>query len=763
VPHGGTRRTGGCREVTVPRLLRVGAAHRAALDYAITSAVGVAVPLLIGVTTGHTAEGARAALGAYLVANAAYQGPYGLRARSLLAAVAVVAIGVTIGGLVSGNRWAAVVVVSLVVSGGSVIPQVGITLAIATLLAAVRPVVDPLSNDVWLEAGGGLWLALLFLAPWPHRRLRPFLVAAAEAIGAIAALLEAVTGSNDIWEERRGAATEALNAAREASELYPAARVADEEFRPRSLVEALTKIMHEIVALRALVMAPRRPSEPPEGQVVGRTPEVQQAITALADRLRRLAILTQVAGPGPLTRSAAEPEPGSDPRARLAERWEELRREAWLGQAQGDPLAAVLLGQTVPAIGRIVAATDAAAEIVAGGLRVGVTLARPPGARVTDALKTLWETVRTDVRTRSLRFRRATRTAVATALAMSIWTVLPLRHAYWLPIAVLLCIRHTYGETASRVTQRVGGTAAGAALGAVLLALAPDKPTLLGAIFCAALLAYALRSVSYTLWTALSTPLVMMLIDYATPVNWRVAAERIALTVTGGFIALTTSRLFWPSSRDDAVLLERLAAMCEAYAAAVRAAAARAAGSEVPMEDHLGAASESVEQVGQSMLRRGQEPTPDTDRIAALGEAVAAANRIGDYLVTLSGLTREEGVDPGPVPAILDRMADRLEQSARDLREGRAPEPPEPDIDQRLAELDDFLSGAIRRRRSEFAEGAGLGEITPVRRTLVQAAALRHVLRALHADAEALCRAVREARPAVPPTGPEVSPPPAPG
>ncbi|GAA2074759.1 FUSC family protein [Actinomadura alba] len=760
--------------MTVPRLVGRGAARRAALDYAITSAVGVAVPLLIGVLSGHTAEGARAAIGAYFVANAAYQGPYGLRARSLMASVAVVAIGVTIGGLVSGNRWAAVVVVSLVVSVGSVIPQVGITLAIATLLAAVRPLVDPLTTDVWLEAGGGLWLALLFLAPWPHRRLRPFLVAAAEAIGALAELLEAVVGPDDIWEERRRAATDALNAVRAAAELYPAGHAADEDSRLRSLAEALTKIMHEIVALRALVMAPRRRSPedevgagwPPEtdaGAVVGRTPEVKQAIAAPADRLRRLAFLTQVAGPGPLIRSAAAPEPKSDARARLAERVEELRREVWLGQGHGDPLTPVLLGQTVRAIDRIAAATDAAAEIVAGGLKVEITLSRPPGARVADALKTLWQTVRTDVRTRSLRFRRATRTAVATAIAMSIWAVLPLRHAYWLPIAVVLCIRHTYGETASRVTQRVGGTAAGAALGAVLLALAPGRPALLGAIFFAALVAYALRSVSYTVWTALNTPLVMMLIDYATPVNWPVAAERIAMTVTGGLIALTTARLFWPSSRDDAVLLERLAAMSEAYASAVRAAAVRVAGSDVPLEDRLAAARESVEQVAESMLRRGQEPAPDNERIAALGAAVAAANRIGDYLVTLSELAGQENVDPGPVPAILDHIADRLEDTARELREGRALERPEPDIEQRLAELDDFLARLIRRRRSELAEGIGLGETTPARRTLVQAAALRHVLHALHADVEALCRALREARPDVRAARPGVNRPPPPG
>ena len=77
-------------------------------------------------------------------------------------------------------------------------------------------------------------------------------------------------------------------------------------------------------------------------------------------------------------------------------------------------------------------------------------------------------------------------------------------------------MRHTYGETASLVVQQVAGSTAGAVLGAVLLALAPDELALVAVIFGLALVAYALGSVSHAVWMTFSTPLIMMLVDYAT-------------------------------------------------------------------------------------------------------------------------------------------------------------------------------------------------------------------------------------------------------
>jgi Tfp pilus assembly major pilin PilA len=702
-----------------------------AIDYAITSAIAVTLPLLVGTLPGYHAHGALVALGAYLVANSAYQGPYGLRARMLFSSVAVVATGTTIGVLVHGQRWLAVVVVSVIVALGAAIPQVGITLGLATLLGAVRPPVGSLPLDVLLETAGGLWLALLFLIPWPHRRLRPFRVAAKDVAEALAVLLEAVTGSDTDWEDRRLAAAAVVDEARAACGLFPVRRDGDDESRQERLLGTLVRIVHEIVALRALVVVLRRqsPGAAPEW-------EIHTAISVLALRLRRLADAIETAGRLPMGEA--------DPAAlrRLAERVERLRRAALIGE--GDPVTAALLDQMRRTIERIATDIESAGEVVAGGFKPEFTVPRVPDVR--GLLVTLWRTVRTDVSTRSLQFRRVTRTAVATGAAMTIWALLPVRHGYWLPLAVVLCMRHTYGETASRVTQRVGGSVAGAVLAAMLLALAPGKVALLAAIFCGALVAYALRSVSYTLWTTFSTPLILMLVDYSSAVDWEVAAERAGLTVAGGLLALAAARLFWPSGGADAVLLYRLAAMCEAQAQLVRAAAAKIDGSDVPIEKRFATAWESIKQVDESVRHVAEEPVPDEERIAALREVTAAARRIRDDLITLTRLSAEGGVEVGPVPAILDQIADHLEEAADELRAGRFPDVAEPDLDQRLAALDEFLTWLVQRRRAEMASGATPDQLTPVRRTLTQVTAVRHALHALRSDTGDLYHALRKLR-----------------
>jgi hypothetical protein len=307
----------------------------------------------------------------------------------------------------------------------------------------------------------------------------------------------------------------------------------------------------------------------------------------------------------------------------------------------------------------------------------------------------------------------------------------------------------------------VGGSVAGAVLAAMFLTLAPGKVALVAAIFCGALVAYAMRSVSYTLWTTFSTPLILMLVDYSAPVDWEVAAERAGLTVAGGLLALAAARLFWPSSGADAVLLDRLAAMCEALAQLVRAAPAKIAGLDVPIGERLAAALESIKRVGESLRHVAEEPVPDAERIAALREAIAAARRIRDDLITLTRLSDEGGVDVGPIPAILDHVADHLEETARELRAGRLPTVGELDLDEQLVGLDKFLTRLIRRRRAVRASGTAPDQFTPLRRTLTQAAAVRHALHALRADTETLRRALREARP-LPTRPPAVSRPPSP-
>ncbi|MFG1998423.1 FUSC family protein [Spirillospora sp. NPDC048911] len=789
---------------------------RAAPFYGLASSLALALPLLAGALTGHATEGSMIALGAYLVSLRAPEGPYGARARNLAAATIVVAVGATIGGHLSGHIWLAVAVVPPIVALGSSVGWIGPTAGLAVLLTAVRPRAEDVAFNGFLELLGGVLVSVLLLLPWTALRLRPLRTALSEAAEAVAEALDAVAqdiGAPDAsalnavdltnpdlaavvhkpdWEERRRAAARALTAARTTYGLYRAGRGGqDEPTRPERLIEALARILQETVALRALVEAARR--RPPDRDW---EMEVHVAIAALAARLRLLAGATGTTGQTPLgsVESAAI--------RRLGRQSEVIRRAGLAGDE--DLVAAALIGQIRRSIDRIAGSMESARRIVAGGLRISLGLPRP-----LDTKGSVWGRAGTAVRTRSPTFRQVTRVSLAVALAMALVAALNLPHGHWLTITVMLCMRGTYGDTIERVVQRVGGTAIGSAIAAVLLALAPGQVTATVVLFVFALAAFALRSVNFTYWALFGTPLAMMLMDFSVPSDWTAAGERIALTIAGGLVTVLATRLLWPAGYAERLPVQ-LGHLLGVHADLARATAAVVEDEHERLpHDKVMAAEQATEAITEARNRLAKERVPDTERIACLRAAAQTAHRVRDHLIAVARMSREEEIDSGPAPRILDRIADQLEEAAAALEdppepttETAAPAPdastpsssvtapdisppapatsalasdasirvpdtsvPAPDaagstpdtseadrrLDEQFADLDTYLSKIARRRRAEVEAGVETDAFTPLRHTLLQVSGVRYALRSLRGDADDLIEsALAASRPGPP-------------
>lgn len=740
---------------------------RAAPFYGLASALGVALPLLVGALTGRAAQGSVVALGAYLVAFTAPSGPYGARARALATTVAVVSLGATFGGLLVGRPWPAVAVVPVVVALGVAVPWIGPTAGLSVLLTAVRPPADSLLYNGFLELLGGLLVSALFLAAWPVRRLRPLREALAEVANAVAVTLDAVAqdiGAGDDaalravdltdpdlaavalkpdWREQRRAASSALIAARRTYALYRADRAGDERpTQPERLIEALARILHETVTLRAQIEALGRAASPPAGQR-GWELDVRVAITALAARLRLLAGAVADTRPTPLgsTDSAAV--------RRLAKQSERIWRAGQSGD--GDVVAAALVGQVRRSIDRIAGTVESARRLASDDLRLGP---RPPWQTSRDHRSRPWPArpeppwagwrrLERAARTRSPMFRQVTRVGLIVAVAMAIAAALRVPHGHWLTITVLLSLRGTYGETVARVVQRIAGTAIGAVLAAVLLALVTGQVAAALILFVCALLGFTLRSVNYGYWALFGTPLVMMLLDFSTPADWTAAGIRIGLTIAGGLLALLAARLLWPAGTAQ-LLPGRLARLLSAHAELARSAAAVVDGAADGLpRDRFTAAERATDEVADARDRLAHEPLPAPEQIALLRTSVRAAQQVRDHLIAVTRMSREDIDDTGPIAGILDRVADHLDEvagaiSAEEREPAAGDRVPALDLTDRLADLDDHLAALARRRRTELSDGAAADETTPLRRALLQAAGVRYTLRALRSDAESL-------------------------
>ncbi|TYK50791.1 FUSC family protein [Actinomadura decatromicini] len=720
----------------------------AAPFYGLAAALAMAVPLFAGALTGHGPQGSMIALGAYLVALRTPEGPYGARARDLAVGVLVVALGSTAGGLLSGHTWLAVAAVPPLIALGVAVPRIGSTAGLAVLLSAVRPPSADVIGIGLLELIGGLLTAGLLLAPWPARRLRPLRAALSEAADAVAEALDAV--AQDVvaadaapldaveltnpdlldvaripdWEAKRRAASEALTTARATYALYRSGHGGGEPTRPERLIDALGRVLHETVTLQAVIEAAKNYPPDRDWQL-----ETQTAIWALAARLRLLAGAVATAGEAPLggEESAAV--------RRLGRAAEHIRRAGLAGDE--DLIAVSLIGQVNRSIVRIAGEIASTRRIVAGGLRFGVG---PPRLPETLDPMPVWAEARRAVRTRSPMFRQVARVFVTAVASMSIAAALHLSHGHWMTVTAMLSLRATYGETVERLVQRVGGTAAGAVVAALILTLAADQPTTALIVFGFALAGFAMRSVSFAYWALFGTPLAMMLLDFSTPAGWATAGERIVLTFAGTLMSFLAVRLLWPAGHLERLPV-RLERLLDTHAHLVRTTADVLAGERVRLPyDRIVGAERAAEAVADTGRRLGQERVPDEGLIAILETAVDAAHRTRDHLIAVARLSREEAVDTGPMPEILDRLADQLEETADLVAEpaDRAPGEPSPveELSEELADLDSHLSTLTRRRRAEIASGGGGEDMTPVQHALLQVSGTRHTIGALRRDTE---------------------------
>lgn len=672
---------------------------RLALGFGLTGAVCLAIPLLTGTLTGHPAGGATVGLGAWLVAGRAVANPAGVRAPYLLGVVLSVAVGTSLGIVLSGSDWLMVAVASALAGLGGLVGPIGVTPALTLLLTAANPLpLDPVAH-AGLQLLGGLLAAVLLTLPWPWRRTRPVVTMLSEAAGTLAGLAEAVADpavGRGEWDERRRKASDALAEVRTARSRrlwWERSRAAEDA------AHALRRVFHEIIALRGLcgALARRAPGAADEARL-------GDLVDALSASLRAY---------------PTDCPPERVPVVDFGERLDRLRERA---RGRRELVVLVILRQIAHSVGRIREALDGSAEAArrlrAPGLDLAALAAPPPLAFDHP------------------RVRHALRVVLGTAFASIVIVLVKPAYPHWLVIAVLVTIQPTYGETRAKVWWRVGGSTVGGLVSAAILNIAPGHWPLVALIGVSAALAFGLAPTHQAYWTTFMTMCVLLLLDFQVPQTARIAESRVVLTVVGGVISIACTRLLWPRGETQR-LAERVGRMLDSHAAAARVLAqlARRKTAADRAEERIRKAAVDAEMVAGALGYIAEEPggtAPD-----AVDEALEAAQRVRDDLLTLIAVLRDEPTGAGPVPDILDAVAARLRAAAEAVR-GREPYDPAAEVSRGLADDAVWVGAQAERRLTDLEADAtepGSG------RALLRTAAVDQALRSLDADAVRLCTA----------------------
>ncbi|RZB18572.1 FUSC family protein [Streptomyces sp. F001] len=463
----------------------------------VRAAVAMALPLALGLAVGRPAYGALASMGALSGVISDTADAYRMRILNIAVPQLFGALGVTLGSLVYGHGWVAVVVVTGVALVSGMISTIGAVASVSGLLLLLNAVIGaglPLPGEWWLPpllvSGGGLLVLFLALLSWPLRSGVPERTAVADTYRAVADLLATCGGDSEVtYDDARHDATRALN---ESYDLVLGHRT-----RHHGRSQDLTRLVARLNAVTPVIEAA------PAAHLSGRPlpPEVPDAVRRLADAV----------------------ETGSTTPV-------ELRL----------PVPTTETGRAVDHAVRHAADVVTAPDVDPHG--IDDRLGRPAAVRIRTA-----RAART-VLLSAGSWRYGLRLALCIGLAQTLVSIVPVPRSYWVALTITFVLKPDFGSVFSRALLRALGTVAGLVVAAAVLAEVPrgwwDVPVLL----LLAPLIPALTPRGYGYQTAAITPVILLLSDVLNREGTDLLLPRLVDSLMGCTIALVVGYLLWPES-----------------------------------------------------------------------------------------------------------------------------------------------------------------------------------------------------------------------
>lgn len=359
-------------------------------------------------------------------------------------------------------------------------------------------------------------------------------------------------------------------------------------------------------------------------------------------------------------------------------------------------------------IGRADAALAGVADALVDRLRVAALLTTRAGllpsadqAGVAGWRDRLTRPLRANLTWSSASFRHAVRAAAVAGPALVITLSSGNAYAHWLTITLVLTLQPFFALTWQKALERIVGTVLGGVVAAGLGLVVSSPLATAAALFPLAVTAFAVRYVSFGLFMACMTPLVVLLSEIGRPgeSQWVIAGMRALYTVLGGTLAVLGCAVLWPSWEPGRLYREQRAAL-DAHAAYVDTELAVLLGEQPAaaldaVRRAAGVASNNFET---SLARALQEPR----RSARIG--LEAAMVVDAALRRLAGRLSSFQHDPASVPGAAELAAwrDWLRLAFQALADGARLPPGQPKHDPnsamaRIARQIELMDGALRR------------------------------------------------------------------
>lgn len=281
--------------------------------------------------------------------------------------------------------------------------------------------------------------------------------------------------------------------------------------------------------------------------------------------------------------------------------------------------------------------------LIPGGNGIGETPAERRGR--------LLAPVRANLAWSSPILRHAARAALFAAPALVLTLSLGGSYAHWFTITLVLTLQPFFATTWQRAVERGAGTVIGGVAAAGIAAIVHGPLATALVIAPLAITAFAVRGVSFGIFMACLTPMVVLLSELGRPGESEVmiAAYRAGYTLLGGALALAGGLLVWPSWEGERVR-SALASAIAAHAAYadLELAALLDRGATMPaaLENVRRAAGLASNNLEAALSRALQEPRSEARAEAETALVVdAALRRLAGRLLALQHDPAQAGSD----------------------------------------------------------------------------------------------------------------------
>ncbi|MBD2495569.1 FUSC family protein [Nostoc sp. FACHB-280] len=529
----------------------------------VRSLLILGVPIGLGIVTGNAAASAVATMAAWFVGMVNVDGTYRQQLQAMIAATVAVTLVFLIASLVSGHLWLAIptTFVVIFIAGlaglyGNVAASVSLVTSIMFVIALARFATFTNFSTLILHCllclAGGTWTILLSLGFWavqPHDLVRQAVANCYLSLSQFVDLVkERVFDYQDTqaWTEKflpaQDAVIQNLTAARS---LWTAKWTVQKGANQQGnnllvLIEDVNQILNGIVALNELLAIASAHHLFSQLQN-----EIQQAIAQLVIALEMLAKAIAKGKNsvhlGDLHRTIEA----------LQHQWQVLRSQilSTTHPHTDDYGDLVHLRHITSSLMNLAQQIQTDAEIVADYNQGKQRLI--PQADISALPESnfgvIIDTLRNNFTFDSITFRHALRLALITTFAEFLAAILQLPRGYWITLTALVALKPNFGGTSETTVQRVIGTILGGMMGIVLILLVQNQYAIAVCLLLLVFIAMSVRPLSYSLFTILLTPAIILLLNLISAGGWQVGVLRIIDSIFGGVLALVGSYLLFPS------------------------------------------------------------------------------------------------------------------------------------------------------------------------------------------------------------------------